>query len=400
MRVVVIGNGIAGIIFAKTLRELNPEASIRVFTDEKYHYYPRPNLVEFVAGNIPYERMFAFPPRWYEEQEIEVFLEKPVVRILAGEQKIETDDGKYREYDRLLLADGAHPFIPPFQGVEKKGVFTLRNIDDALAILDYLERHNRVIIVGGGLLGLEIARALKKKGGKVKVVEFFDYLLPRQLDPQGGSVLKQQIEGLGIEVELGIATEEILGNKEVRGIRIKGGREIQADMSVIAAGIRPNLDLARKAELKIDKGIVVDDFMKTSDSQIYAAGDNTQHKNKLYGIIPAAFDQARIAAANVAGQSKTYEGTIPSNTLKVIGLDLTAIGMVNPEKETSEEFRTEIPEKGIYKKIVIRNNRIVGAIWMGTKQGISQISKAIAQGTDIKKWKKSILEEDFDFSLL
>jgi nitrite reductase (NADH) large subunit len=257
-----------------------------------------------------------------------------------------------------------------------------------------------VAIVGGGLLGLEIARAIHARGVEVHIVEFFDRLLPRQLDPQGASVLKSQIEDLGIKVQVGIVTEEIQGQGEVRDLKFEGGEKLRANTAIVAAGVRPDISLAADAGLRTDKGVIVNDVLETSDPGIYAAGDNVQHKDRIYGIIPATFNQARIAAFNINGQQREYKGTIPSNTLKVVGLDVTSIGTVNPEAGTCEEYRKEIREKGIYKKIVVQDRRVIGAIWMGTKDNVNDISRIILQQIDVEKWKRQLLEDNFDFSVL
>jgi nitrite reductase (NADH) large subunit len=401
MRVIVVGNGLAGTIFSKTLRELDPKAEIDIFAREKYLYYPRPNLIEFLAGNIPQEKLFAFPEEWYASQKISVHLDRPAIKLHPEAKQLEIDGGKKEKYDALLLANGANSFIPPFAGTEKKGVFALRSLDDSLAIIEWIRDHTQVVVIGGGLLGLEIARAIHSRGVEVvRVAEFFDRLLPRQLDSQGASVLQSQIEDLGIKIHVGVSTEEIQGQGEVRGLRLKGGEELKANTAIVAAGVRPNLGLAAEAGLRTDKGVMVNDFLQTSGPGIYAAGDNVQHNGRIYGIIPATFNQARIVALNINGQQREYAGTIPSNTLKVVGLDLTSIGTVNPEAGTCEEYRKEIKERGVYKKIVIQNGRVIGAIWMGTKERVNDINRIIFQQIDIEKWKKQLLEDNFDFSVL
>ncbi len=400
MKVIVVGNGLAGTIFAKTLRELTQNAEIDVFADEKYHYYPRPNLIEFLAGNITLEKVFAFPEEWYREQNINIHLETPVKKIFPDSKEVETHEAGRVKYDVLLLANGSNSFIPPFQGAEKRGVYSLRTLDDAFEILEYLKDHPKAVVIGGGLLGLETARAMRAREAEVEVVEFFERLLPRQLDTQAASIMKKQIEKMGINVRLGLATEEILGQGELTGLRFKGGEETKADMAVVAAGVRSNIQLAKEAGLETDRGLVVNDYLQTSNPAIYSAGDIAQYQGSVYGIIPAAFNQARLAAFNVSGEKKKYEGTIPSNTLKVVGIDLTSIGLVNPEGESFEELRIENEEEGIYKKIVIQNGTVVGAIWMGTKKGIDQINRIILQKADVEMWKDSLLEDDFDFSVL
>jgi nitrite reductase (NADH) large subunit len=400
LRIIIVGNGLAGIISAKTLRELDKKVEIDIFADEKYHYYPRPNLIEFLAGNIPFERMFAFSEEWYGEQNINIHLEKPVTRILPDSQEIEVEGRKREKYESLLLANGSCSFIPPFKGADKTGVFALRTLDDAFELLEYLKSHQRVVVIGGGLLGLETARAMKSRGALVEVVEFFDRLLPRQLDTQGASLLKAQIENMGIKVHLGLATEEVLGQDEVSGLRFKGEAEIETDMAIVAAGVRPNLKIAKEAGLETDRGLAVDDYLQSSDSKIFAAGDIIQHRGRVYGIIPSSFNQARVVASNILGKKEEYVGTVPSNTLKVVGLDLTSVGLVNPEDDSYEELRKENREEAIYKKVVLQKGLVVGAIWIGTKKGVSEINRIISRKISVEIHKDSLLEDDFDYSVL
>jgi len=400
MRVIIIGNGLGGAIAAKTLREIDPEVEIDIFAEEKYHYYPRPNLIEFVAGDLPMEKIFAYSEEWYDQQKIEIHLNQPIKKLIPDSQEIEIDGRKREKYDALLLAAGSFPFVPPFKGAEKQGVFTLRTLEDALDILEYQKNHNKVAVIGGGLLGLEIARALNLRGASIEVVEFYEQLLPRQLDIQGSSLLKTEIEKMGLKIHLGLATEEILGQDEMKGLKFKGGEKLEADMAIVAAGIKPEIKLGKEAGLETDRGLIVNDFLQSSDPKIFAAGDILQHRGKIYGIIPATFAQARLAASNILGDKKKYEGTVPWNTLKVAGLFLTSIGLINPEDENQEEIREEKREEGIYKKIILQAGVIIGALWVGTKNGVDHISRAISEKKNIEKWKDSILKDDFDFSLL
>jgi nitrite reductase (NADH) large subunit len=400
MKVIIIGNGLAGTMAAKTIRELDSEAEILTFAEEKYHYYPRPNLVEFIAGKLPYERVFAFSEGWHTRQKIDIRLASPVRKIHPRSREIELEEGRREAYDRLLIANGAFSFIPAIKGADQSGVFSLRTMDDAQAILDHLQGHRQVVVIGGGLLGLEIARAIRSRGAEVEVVEFFDRLLPRQLDAQGASLLRSQIESQGIRVRLGVVSEEILGNGEVKGLRLKGGQEISADTAVIASGVRPNLTLPQDAGLATDRGLVVDDRLRTSHPRVFAAGDSIQHRGKVYGIIPASFEQARTVAYNILGEDKKYEGTVPANTLKVGGLFVTSVGLVNPEGGGFEEVRKVSREEGIYKKIVLQDDALVGAIWMGTKKGVNEITRAVTAKTKISQWINALLEDGFDFSVL
>jgi NAD(P)H-nitrite reductase large subunit len=400
MKAIIIGNGLAGTMAAKTLRELDSQVEVVIFAEEKYPYYPRPNLIEYIAGKLPYERIFAFSEEWHVRQKIDVRLGTAVRKIHPRSREVELEAEKRESYDVLLIANGAYSFIPPIKGADKRGVFTLRTLDDAGAIIDYVQDHRQVVIIGGGLLGLEIARAVRLRGAEVEVVEFFDRLLPRQLDPPGATLLRSQIEGLGIRVRLGVVTEEILGQNAVSGIRLKGGPDLSADMAVIAAGVRPNLALPKDAGLAADQGLVVDDRLRTSHPQVFAAGDSVQHRGKIYGIIPASFDQARTAAYNMLGQEKKYEGTVPANTLKVAGLYVTSLGLVNPEGQGYEEIRKFNKEQGTYKKVVLQDGALVGAVWMGTKKGTNEIARAVMAKAKVNQWISTLLEDSFDFSVL
>lgn len=398
MRAVIIGNGLAGTLAAKTLRELDGDVTIDVFGEEAHPYYPRPNLIEFLAGRLPYERLFAFPQGWAERQRIGLHLGVKVSRIRAEEKAIETDSGRTVPFDVLLMANGARASIPSLRGSGRKGVFVLRTLDDALAILGRLEGRTKAAVIGGGLLGLEIARALRTRGAEVRVVEFLDRLLPRQLDETGAGILKDQIERTGIAVRLGTVTEEILGDVEVRGLRFEGGEEVEAEVVVVAAGVKPDIELAANAGLRVERGIMVDDRLRTSLPGVFAAGDVAEHRGRVYGMIPASFEQCRAAAHNMLGRDLPYEGTVSSATLKVVGLDVTSAGVAVPEGPGYKAVTRQVPEEGLYKKIVLREGRLVGAIWMGTKKGAAEICRLAALNKDVSGRENELLEDGFDFS--
>jgi nitrite reductase (NADH) large subunit len=400
VNVVIVGNGLAGTLAAKSIRDADDRVAITILAAERHPYYPRPNLIEYLAGRLPEEKIFAFPASWAETHRVDLRLGTPVRRIRPADRTVETAAGTIIPYDRLLLADGASAAIPPISGTAKPGVFTLRTIDDARALLDYYRSHRRVVVLGGGLLGLEIARALRTRGAEVEVAEIFTHLLPRQLDPDGAAVLKSRLELGGIKIRLGLSCEEIVGDSEAAGVRFTDGSRLEAELVVLAAGVVPNTALAREAGLAVDRGVVVDDRMAAGGPDIFAAGDGVQHRGRLYGMIPASFAQSRIAAGNILGREKKYDGTIPSNQLKISDLPLLSTGAIAPEGPDFEEFRRSRPEDGLYKKIVLRDGVLVGAIWMGTKKGAAEIAKAVAERRDVAALKADVLEDDFDYRLL
>jgi nitrite reductase (NADH) large subunit len=394
--IVIVGNGVAGVTFARIIREKNPEFRVSIYTDEKNNYYPRPLLYEILSGESEPEDIMVFSDEWYKNHGIHVHLGKKAVSVDIERKKLKLHDKTVVDYDKLVLANGAYCFVPPIRGSEKKGTFTLRNIKDALTIRDYTKKTKKAIIIGGGLLGLEFAYALKKLGQQVTIIELFQRLLPRQLDNDGASILKKRIEELKINVILEAKTAEILGNEKVTGIKLESGKIILGDLVLISAGIRCNIELAKKSEIKVNRGVIVDQHLKTSAQNIYAIGDTAEFDGRVYGIIPAAIEQAQKAAENIQENKTSYEGTVPSNTLKVMGIDLTSIGLVNPVDPKYEEIKETNEKKGTYKKLVLDNGIIVGAIILGDPKSVQSIKRLIAQKTDITKYKKSILKDDFD----
>ncbi len=398
MHVVIIGSGVAGVAAARIVRENDPKAKISIYTDENHLYYPRPRLYEILSGEAKPHEIYMFSDQWYEKRDIKVHLNKKVLGIETAKKQLLLEDQTKVKYDKLLLANGAHAFVPSIKGVEKTGVFSLRSIKDALTIKEYTKKTRNAIIIGGGLLGLEFAASLRKLGQHVEVVEIFPRLLPRQLDQDGATILKDRIQTRDISIVLGVKTEEILGKKTVSGILLDNGEELSGDLVLVSAGVRSNTDLAVNSGIKVEKGVVVDEHVQTSVNDVYAAGDVAEFRGRVYGIIPAALEQANIAAINMLEKEKrVYKGTIPSNTLKIVGVDLTSLGLVNPEGPQYEEVKKTDKGKGIYKKIVLEKGKIVGAIFLGGRKGVTWIKKLMDQKTDVTKYKDLLLEEDFDY---
>lgn len=397
LNAVVVGNGVAGVTAARLIKTRNPETRVSIYTDEVHHYYPRPRLYEVLSGTAKPQDVYLFSEEWYKNKGITVHLNQNASSIDVDHRELELENGSRVAYDKLLLATGGHSSIPPITGTEKTGVFTLRTINDALDIKQFTEKTRKAIIIGGGLLGLEFASSLQKLGHHVTVVELSPRLLPKQLDPEGATILKTKLTSRGINIVLGAKTVEILGKKTVSGIMLECGETISGDLILISAGTQPNTKLALDAGIKVNRGIVVDEQMKTSAKDVYAVGDVAEFKGKIYGIIPAAIEQATIAAANMLGEQIFYAGTIPTNTLKVTDMELSSIGLVNPEDPKYTEIKHTDKTKGIYKKLVLDQNKIVGAILLGTNRGFTSIQKLITQETNITKYKDSILNDDFDY---
>lgn len=396
VRFVIIGNGVAGVNAARIIKNKDSEAEVHIYAEEAYHYYSRPRLINFLPGEISLDELYFYPEQWYKEKGIEVHLNSRAEKIDLSQKKIVLSHSEEISYERLLLATGSSPSLPPIKNVEKQGVFTLRTLADALAIRDYAKKTQNAIVIGGGVLGLEAARGLKALGLDVTVMEFFPRLLPRQLDEEGAGILKRLIENTGINVFLNSTTSEILGDAEARGILLSDQQRVNGELILISAGIRSNIDLAKEAGIAVNKGIVVNNYLATNFPDIYAAGDVAEHQGKIYGIIPAALEQSEVAASNMLGEAVEYQGTVPSNTLKVVGIDLTSIGIVNPEEDGYEELRMVDEDRGIYKKAVIKDGLIVGAILLGEKKDVAVMSKIIKRGVNVAQLKDKLWSPDFD----
>jgi nitrite reductase (NADH) large subunit len=398
---VIVGNGIAGITAAATLAEDAPDSRILVYADEEHPYYRRPWLPDFLAGNYKIDELYAYPSAWYEKRRIQVRLNAKVAAIDVAAQTVSLASGEAVHYDKLLLAGGGNSFVPPVNNTNIKGVFTLRSLDNALAIREYALTRQAAVVVGGGLLGLETARGLKGLGLTVTVIEVLPRLLPRQLDEEGAAVLTRLIEQIGITVVTGATVEAVTGDSEATGVQLKSGKTYAGGLVLFSAGIRPNLELPKKIDLAVNRGVVADEHMRTSAPNVFVSGDMAEFKERVYGIIPAAIEQARIAAANMLSpDSATYGGTIPINTLKVMGIDLTSIGLVNPEEPGYVAYRKSDSTKGLYKKLVFKDGGLVGAILLGDRKSVTSMTRLVNRKAAVEALASQMLEDGFDFKPL
>jgi nitrite reductase (NADH) large subunit len=385
---VIIGNGVAGTTAAENIRKNDKEGQIVIFTEEDLPFYNRIRLNEYISGDITEQDLIARKETWYREKDIELKTGTRITGAESSEKIVVTKEKKRVPYDRLLIATGSHSFIPPINGADRKGVFAIRSVQDARDISGWVQDIEYVVLIGGGLLGLETGNALRKLGKKVMVVEFFPRLLPRQLDLDGANRLQGIMEGMGFSFRLGAKTEEIMGGDQVRGVRLEGGEELSAEMVIISAGVRPNLEMAEFLGLDQDKGIVVDEKLRTNQADVYAAGDVAAFKGMPYGIWPAAMEQGEIAGVNMAGGDKVYGGSTLSTTLKVVGIDLASAGEIDAENKFESKVFTD--EK-VYKKLVIEDNKIIGCIMLGETKGFNKIKKMMSEGRDISQEKDGIL---------
>ncbi|WP_439858765.1 nitrite reductase large subunit NirB [Pseudomonas sp. MBLB4136] len=368
LKLVMIGNGMAGVRTLEELLKLAPDLyEITVFGAEPHPNYNRILLSPVLAGEQTFEEIVLNDLAWYADNGIDLRLGRKVLEIDRKARKVIADDGSEAEYDRLLIATGSNPFILPIPGKDLDGVIGYRDIADTQTMMDTAKTHKHAVVIGGGLLGLEAANGLKLRGMDVTVVHIGDWLLERQLDRTAGDLLQKSLEDRGLKFLLPKHTAELLDNGEGRvcAVKFKDGEVIPADLVVMAAGIRPNTELAEQAGIACNRGILVNDTMQTFDPRVYAIGECASHRGIAYGLVAPLFEQAKVCANHLAqlGFSR-YQGSVTSTKLKVTGIDLFSAGEFMGAEGT-ETITLSDPIGGVYKKLVIKDDVLVGACLYG-----------------------------------
>ncbi|GAB7132224.1 nitrite reductase large subunit NirB [Pseudomonas aeruginosa] len=368
IKLVMVGNGMAGVRTLEELLKLNSDFyDITVFGAEPHPNYNRILLSPVLAGEQTFEEIVLNDLNWYAENGIKLLLDRKVVQIDRLRRRVVAADGSEAEYDRLLLATGSLPFILPIPGNRLQGVIGYRDIADTQAMIDCARTHSHAVVIGGGLLGLEAANGLKQRGMDVTVVHLSDWLLERQLDRTAGKLLQGALEARGIRFRLNTQTQELMdnGSGRVCAVQFNDGDVIPADLVVMAAGIRPNTELAESAGIPCNRGILVNDTLQTYDPRIYAVGECANHRGIAYGLVAPLFEQAKVCANHLAhlGYAR-YQGSVTSTKLKVTGIDLFSAGDFFGG-EGSETITLSDPIGGVYKKLVIKDDVLVGACLYG-----------------------------------
>ncbi|MDP2242996.1 nitrite reductase large subunit NirB [Pseudomonas sp.] len=368
LKLVMIGNGMAGVRTLEELLKLAPDLyDITVFGAEPHPNYNRILLSPVLAGEQTFEEIVLNDLNWYAQNNIKLLLGRKVTRIDRKKRLVIADDGSEAEYDRLLIATGSNPFILPIPGKDLQGVIGYRDIADTQMMMDTAKTHKHAVVIGGGLLGLEAANGLKLRGMDVTVVHIGDWLLERQLDVTAGRLLQKSLEDRGLKFLLPKHTAELLDNGEGRvcAVKFKDGEVIPADLVVMAAGIRPNSELAEQSGIACNRGILVNDTLQTYDPRVYAIGECANHRGIAYGLVAPLFEQAKVCANHLAQLGfARYQGSVTSTKLKVTGIDLFSAGEFIGAEGT-ETITLSDPIGGVYKKLVIRDDILVGACLYG-----------------------------------
>jgi len=381
-RVVIIGNGIAGITAADHVRRNHPDCAIDVISREAHHLYNRMAITRLIYGRSAMEGLYLQPEKWYEEKKISVWLNTRALAIDTAARKVRLGTNEDIEYDRLIITAGSRSMVPPIENFGLPGSTVLREAEDAIALRAFVQKHHcqTAIVGGGGLLGLEAAYALHKLGLQVAVLERGERLLSRQLDARAAEFLTTYLSTMGLQIVIGAEVQAVHGETRVQSVTLKDGREIHTDLFLCCAGIDPSVDVAQAAGIATGKGITVDDHMATNAPGVYAAGDVAEFNARLYGLWPAAVAQAEVAAINALGGDRCYTGTVPSTVLKVAGVDVASVGKFEAEAGVDETLIHEDLENNRYRKLVLRDGVVVGGILFGYAQEQAALTALVKKG--------------------
>ena len=388
---IVVGNGMAGVACLEQILKHSPKFRVTVFGDETHANYNRILLSSVLAGERSADDIMINPLAWYQQNHVALRLGVRIVDVDPKRRTIKGDDDSITHYDKLLLATGSKAWIPPIEGVDKQNVFTFRNLNDTRGLVHAAGRGVRAVVIGGGLLGLEAARGLQLQGCDVTVVHLMDTLMNMQLDEPGGRYLARRMEEMGVRVLTSRKTERLLGNGHVQGVAFAGGEEVPAEVVVIAAGIRPNVELGHKAGLTVNRGIVVNDHMETSDPRIFAVGECVEHNGQVYGLVAPLFEQGKVLAATITGnKGPVFQGWKPAAKLKIMGVDVFSAGDFS-ETDGTEVVRYEDATLGIYKKLLVRDNRLAGVVLVGDAADSNRYMDWLRNDTDLAMRRRNLL---------
>lgn len=393
MKLVLVGNGLAGMRCLEDLLDMAPERyEVTVIGEEPWGNYNRIMLSPVLSGDKTIEDIMLHPHAWYRDKGIRFIAGDPAVKIDRPRKQVYTAKGEVIDYDRLVLATGSKPFIPPIQGADLTGVLSFRDIYDVNTMLDYCKNKKNAVVIGGGLLGLEAAYGLKQRGMNVTVLHLTDRIMDRQLDARASALLRQSIEAKGISIITEANTDALLGAEgHITQVRLKDGTLLDADLVVLAVGIRPNMALAQSAGLRCNRGVMVNDTMQTFDPSIYAVGECIEHRNQTFGLVEPLWGQAFICASHLAEHgSLTFKAPTVPTQLKVSGCDVFSAGNFEPADDY-EDIILNDEKRHIYKRIIIQKDRVIGAVLFGDTEDGAWYAELIADQTPISNIRNKLL---------
>ncbi|MCZ8523131.1 MULTISPECIES: nitrite reductase large subunit NirB [Paenibacillus] len=396
-KLVLIGNGMAGVWCVEHMLKLAPQQfEVTIFGSEPHPNYNRILLSSVLAGDSSMKDIVLNDWDWYRENGITLHAGHTVTKIDKAKRTVTSDKGITVAYDELILATGSRAFILPVPGADKEGVIAFRDIKDCETMIESAKKFKKAVVIGGGLLGLEAARGLLNLNMEVSVVHIHDYVMERQLDQTASTMLRAELEGQGMKFLLDKHTEQILGKNRVTGVKFKDGSVVEADLVVMAVGIRPNVAIARDHGIEVNRGIVVNDFLETNVPNVYAVGECAEHRGVAYGLVAPLYEQGDVLAKRLCGlEVGGYQGSVTSTKLKVSGVDVFSAGQYR-ESPGMRAIKVQDEFEGIYKKILIREGKVVGAVLFGDTSDSARIFKLIRTAEDVSgREKEAALGEGF-----
>jgi NAD(P)H-nitrite reductase large subunit len=409
-RYLIVGNSAGGIGAVEAIREVDADGLITILSDEPYPAYSRPEISEYLAGLTTVERMLFRPPDFYEKNGVETILGVAASGLDPQKKRLELDDGRAVTWERLLLATGGRPTVPPIPGADREGVHTFTTLADADLIRAALKPDCRVVVIGAGLIGLSLTHALVRLGVPVVMVELLDRPLANALDREAAGVVESALRKAGVELVFGQTVAEVLGRSEddrrVGGVHLQDGRQIPCDILAIAIGVTPRTELAAGAGLRVNRGIVVDRRMTTSHPDVYACGDAAEAFDFVHGgervtpIWPNAYIGGRVAGFNMSGQETVYGGGTAMNALSYFGLAIVSAGLQEPGDGPEYEVLASSDGDAAYRKVVLRDGRVAGLTFVGDIERSGIVFGLMRDGTDVSGFKEALVAPDFGMTSL
>lgn len=390
-KLILIGSGMVGARFIeRLLAEAPDQYDIRVFNKEPNGGYNRIMLSPVLAGEKALPEIMTHDTDWFEARSVHLHTRTEIVAVDQQAKAVTTHQGESYSYDKLVIATGSSPFIIPVPGHQLPGVVAFRDVRDVNLMIAASREKQKAVVIGGGLLGLEAANGLIKRGMDVTVVHLGDVLMEMQMDAVSGQLLQKNLEAAGMKFVMKGQTSEILGETQVTGVKMADGRVVEADLVVMAVGIRPNIGVGKKMGLEINRGIVVNDQLETSAKDIYALGECVEHRGQLYGLVAPLYEQAQVLADTLSGKEAAYQGSFVSTKLKVTGISLFSAGDFQ-DSEQSESLVYKDLSQNIYRKVVLKENKIQGAVLFGDVTGSNWIFDNLVSQNDVSAYRDTLV---------
>jgi NAD(P)H-nitrite reductase large subunit len=402
---IIIGNSAAGIACIEAIRQKDKESKILVISDEDYPAYCRCLISYYLAGEIKEEKLIYRIQDFYQKNNAELLLNKKVERVDPKKNRVILEDKTSLNYDSLLIATGASPKFPQLPGIKKRNVFGFRTVKDAKEIDGQIAVAHTACVLGGGLIGLKCAYALKKRKLDVKLIVKSKQILSQMLDAAAANIVQKRLEENGLEVLLGVDVAEIIGNGDIKAIKLDSGKVIGCSVVVVGKGVKPNIDLIQDTSIEVNEGIRVNDYLQTNIPNIYAAGDvcesfdltlNAQAVNALW---PVAVEQGKFAGFNMVGENLKYDGSMGMNSIEFFGLPVVSLGIYKIKEENGfKEITDSDPKSNCYKKLILKDNRLLGAILVGEIKNSGLFLRLIREKIDLTSIKDILLKTTFSYA--